>query len=126
MSSYDTLLQYMLNKIEIPEAAAGSLIAPSGGEAPALGADALPDTATICSCHNVSKSAICCKIDAGVTALADIKAETKASTGCGGCSALLKNVVDSELKKRGVAVNNYICEHFQAQPSGALSSGARE
>lgn len=111
-SSYDTLLQYMLNKIEIPKQPL-SLIAPSGGEAPALGADALPDTATICSCHNVTKGAICCQIEAGVTSLADIKAETKASTGCGGCSALLKNVVDAELKKRGVAVNNYICEHFQ-------------
>jgi nitrite reductase (NADH) large subunit len=108
---YDTLLQYMLNKIEIPKQPL-SLIAPSGGEAPTLGADALPDTATICSCHNVSKGAICCKIDEGFVALGDIKAETKASTGCGGCSALLKNVVDNELKKRGVAVNNYICEHF--------------
>lgn len=111
-SSYDTLLQYMLNKIEIPKQPL-SLIAPSAGEAIALGADALPDTATICSCHNVSKGAICCKIEEGVVALADIKAQTKATTGCGGCSALLKNVVDSELKKRGVAVNNYICEHFQ-------------
>ncbi|HET8709893.1 MAG TPA: nitrite reductase large subunit NirB [Spongiibacteraceae bacterium] len=111
-SSYDTLLQYMLNKIDIPKQPL-SLIAPSAGEAVALGADALPDTATICSCHNVTKGAICCKIGEGVTSLADIKAETKASTGCGGCSALLKNVVDSELKKRGVAVNNYICEHFQ-------------
>jgi nitrite reductase (NADH) large subunit len=109
---YDTLLQYMLNKIELPKQPL-TLIAPSGGEAPTLGADALPDTATICSCHNVSKSAICCKIDEGFVSLGDIKAETKASTGCGGCSALLKNVVDTELKKRGVAVNNNICEHFK-------------
>ena len=109
---YDTLLQYMLNKIELPKQPL-ALIAPSGGEVPTLGPDALPETATICSCHNVSKGAICCKIEEGVTALADIKAETKASTGCGGCSALLKSVVDNELKKRGVAVNNYICEHFK-------------
>jgi nitrite reductase (NADH) large subunit len=109
---YDTLLQYMLNKIELPKQPL-ALIAPSGGEAPVLGADSLPDTATICSCHNVSKGAICCKIEEGFVALGDIKAETKASTGCGGCSALLKNVVDAELKKRGVAVNNYICEHFK-------------
>jgi nitrite reductase (NADH) large subunit len=109
---YDTLLQYMLNKIELPKQPL-ALIAPSGGEAPTLGADALPDTATICSCHNVSKGAICCKMDEGFVSLAEIKAETKASTGCGGCSALLKNVVDTELKKRGVAVNNHICEHFK-------------
>lgn len=108
---YDTLLQYMLNKIELPQQPL-ALIAPSGGEAPTLGPDALPETATICSCHNVTKGAICCKIDAGVVTLGDIKAETKASTGCGGCSALLTSVVDCELKKRGVAVNNHICEHF--------------
>lgn len=108
---YDTLLQYMLNKIDVPQQPL-SLIAPSGGEVPTLGPDALPETATICSCHNVSKGAICCKIEEGVVSLADIKATTKASTGCGGCSALLKSVVDCELKKRGVAVNNYICEHF--------------
>lgn len=108
---YDTLLQYALNKIELPKQPL-ALIAPSGGEVATLGPDALPDTATICSCHNVSKSAICCKIDEGFTALADIKCETKASTGCGGCSALLKTVVDSELKKRGVAVNDHLCEHF--------------
>jgi len=108
---YDTLLQYALNKIELPRQPL-ALIAPGGGEVPTLGPDALPETATICSCHNVSKGAICCKIDEGVVALADIKTTTKASTGCGGCSALLKTVVDSELKKRGVAVNNYICEHF--------------
>src|SRR5690606_35099630 len=90
-----------------------ALIAPNGGDAPVLGADALPDTATICSCHNVTKGAICCKLDEGVVSLADIKLDTKASTGCGGCSALLKNVVDAELKKRGVAVNNHICEHFK-------------
>lgn len=109
---YDTLLQYMLNKIELPKQPL-ALIAPSGGEAPTLGPDALPETAIICSCHNVSKGAICCKIEEGITALGDIKAETKASTGCGGCSALLKTVVDNELKKRGVAVNNHICEHFK-------------
>ncbi len=109
--SYDTLLQYMLNKIELPQQPL-ALIAPNGGDVPTLGPDALPETAIICSCHNVSKGSICCKIEEGVTALGDIKAITKASTGCGGCSALLKNVVDCELKKRGVAVNNNLCEHF--------------
>jgi nitrite reductase (NADH) large subunit len=108
---YDTLLQYALNKIELPKQPL-ALIAPGGGEVPPLGPDALPDTATICSCHNVSKGAICGKIDEGINTLAGIKCETKASTGCGGCSALLKTVVDSELKKRGVAVNDHLCEHF--------------
>ncbi|MEP1445155.1 MAG: nitrite reductase large subunit NirB [Paraglaciecola sp.] len=111
-SDYDTLLQYALNDIELP-AHPESLILPAGADAaPALGADALPDSATICSCHNVSKGDIIEAFDTGSCNLADIKSCTKASTGCGGCTALLKTVVDSELTKRGVEVKKDICEHF--------------
>src|SRR3989344_3211002 len=60
-SYYDTLLQYVQNGIKLP-ADPSCLILPQGEGAPALGADALPDTATICSCHNVSKGAICAAI----------------------------------------------------------------
>ncbi|WP_336367678.1 nitrite reductase large subunit NirB [Marinobacter sp. C2H3] len=108
---YDTLLQYALNGITLP-ANPEALILPDSGDAPALGADALPDTASICSCHNVTKGDICGALDAGCTDLAGVKAETRASTGCGGCAALLKKVVDSELEKRGVAVSTDLCEHF--------------
>jgi len=111
-SHYDTLLQYALNGIALPDNPE-TLILPEGqGGAPALGPDALPETASICSCHNVTKGDICCAIDAGCSDLGDVKAETKASTGCGGCTALLKNVVDNELEKRGVAVSKDLCEHF--------------
>ncbi|MEG3766619.1 nitrite reductase large subunit NirB [Alteromonas sp. 14N.309.X.WAT.G.H12] len=110
-SDYDTLLQYSLNGIELPQKPE-SLILPSAGEQPALGADALPDSATICSCHNVAKCDITQAIDSGCCSLGDVKSATKASTGCGGCTALLKNVVDSELEKRGVEVSKAICEHF--------------
>ena len=111
-SAYDTLLQYYLNGIELPKAP-DSLILPSvEGAATGLGPDALPENATICSCHNVTKGQIVACIDNGMVALADIKAETKASTGCGGCAALLKSVVDNELEKRGLEVKKDICEHF--------------
>jgi nitrite reductase (NADH) large subunit len=109
---YDTLLQYFLNGIELP-ANPESLILPSvEGGAPALGPAALPATATICSCHNVTKGGIVNAIDAGCCSLGDVKSETKASTGCGGCAALLKSVVDYELEARGVSVDKSICEHF--------------
>ena len=110
-SDYDTLLQYALNEIAVPEAPE-SLILPSAGEAPTLGADALGDAATICSCYNVSKGDIIEAIDGGCCSVGDVKGATSASTGCGGCAALLKNVVDSELEKRGVEVSKAICEHF--------------
>jgi len=110
-ATYDTLMQYYSNGLELPDDPA-ALILPSTEGAPTLGADALPDGATICSCHNVTKGSICATLDAGATDLGAVKAETKASTGCGGCAALLKNVVDHELEARGVEVDQSICEHF--------------
>ena len=110
-SYYDTLLQYAQNGIKLPADASG-LILPQTEGAPTLGPDALPASATICSCHNVSKGAVCCQVDAGVTDLGELKAATKAATGCGGCNALLKLVFDAELAARGVAVDKSLCEHF--------------
>lgn len=111
-SVYDTLLQYYANRIELPEDPA-SLILPAGGDAaPALGPDALPDTAMICSCHNVTKGGVCAAIDGGAVDLGAVKGSTRASTGCGGCAALLKTLVDHELESRGVEVDKSICEHF--------------
>ncbi|MGR4069246.1 nitrite reductase large subunit NirB [Billgrantia sp. C5P2] len=111
-SYYDTLHQYYANRIDLPEDPA-ALILPAGGEAaPALGPDALPETAMICSCHNVTKGDVCASIDAGAVDLGAVKGATKASTGCGGCAALLKTLVDHELESRGVEVDKSICEHF--------------
>lgn len=110
-SYYDTLLQYVQNGIKLP-ADPSCLILPQGEGAPALGADALPDSATICSCHNVSKGAICAAIDGGCGDLAGLKTCTKAATGCGGCAALLKQVFEHELTARGVVVDKSLCEHF--------------
>ncbi|WP_339892415.1 nitrite reductase large subunit NirB, partial [Neptuniibacter pectenicola] len=112
-SKYDTLIQYALNGIDLPEKPQ-ALILPAldGSSAPSLGPDALPDSATICSCLNVTKGQICCSIDEGAATLGDVKEVTKAASGCGGCAAMLKNIVDHELEKRGVEVCKDICEHF--------------
>ena len=110
-SVYDTLLQYHLNDIELP-AEPDSLILPTSDAAPALGVDALPDTATICSCLNVTKGDIVGAIDGGCCSVGDVKGETQASTGCGGCAAMLKDVVDATLEARGIEVDHSLCEHF--------------
>ncbi|MFC0266426.1 nitrite reductase large subunit NirB [Kushneria aurantia] len=111
-SYYDTLLQYAQNGIALPDDPASLILPQNEGGAPALGADALPDSATICSCHNVTKGAVCSAVDAGCADLAALTIDTKASTGCGGCSALLKQVFEHELEARGVAVDRSLCEHF--------------
>ena len=108
---YDTLLQYVLNAIELPPEPA-SLILPTSDGAAAAPSHALPDTATICSCHNVSKGDICEAINDGAVTLADLKGCTKASTGCGGCAAMLKTVLENELERRGVTVDRSLCAHF--------------
>ncbi|MCW2270242.1 nitrite reductase large subunit NirB [Pseudomonas sp. JUb96] len=110
-SYYDTLLQYAQNGIALP-ADPAALILPQSTGAPTLGADALPDSATICSCHNVSKGAICSAIDNGCGELGALKQQTKACTGCGGCAALLKQVFEHELIARGASVDKSLCEHF--------------
>jgi len=113
VDAYGTLLQFMLNKMELPEHP-DALILPSrdGSASAAFGADALPMTAQICSCNNVSKGDICCAIDAGAMEVGDVKAATKAATSCGGCTALVGQILKCELQKRGVEVKKDLCEHF--------------
>jgi nitrite reductase (NADH) large subunit len=110
---YGNLLQLVLNKIELP-ANPEALILPSmdGMEKPALGTDALPDTAQICSCNDVSKGAICSSVQNGAQTIGAVKAATSAGTSCGGCTALVTQVLNAELLNLGVEVNTDICEHF--------------
>lgn len=111
-SGYGTLLQYCLNGIDLP-ANPDSLILPSrSDESVGLGPDALPANAQICSCFDVTKGQICSAVENGCHTMSGLKDSTKAATGCGGCSALLKSVLDCELEKSGFEVNTDICEHF--------------
>lgn len=112
-SEYSTLLQMMLNDMPLPANPEGLILPTSAGSAPqALGVAALPDAAQICSCHNVSKSDICNAVKGGCGDMAGIKSCTKAATGCGGCAALTKQVMEFALSEMGVEVKKDICEHF--------------
>jgi nitrite reductase (NADH) large subunit len=113
VSEYGTLLQMMLNRIALPEDPEFLILPSSDGKAkPGLGVDALPASAQICSCNNVSKGDICDAVGAGVTAIGPLKACTKAGTSCGGCVPLVTQIMKAEMKKLGMAVNNHLCEHF--------------
>ncbi|WP_368770623.1 nitrite reductase large subunit NirB [Enterobacter cloacae] len=112
-SEYATLVQMMLNGISLPKEPETLILPAFSGSAPkALGVAALPDSAQICSCHNVSKGDICQAVSAGATDIGAIKQCTKAATGCGGCSALVKQVMEFQLAEQGVEVKKDICEHF--------------
>ena len=112
---YSDLLQMMLNGLAVPEQPE-SLIMPGFDQATSKsggsGIDLLPDSATICSCNNVSKADICSAIDGGATSLGALKKCTQAATACGGCAPLVTQVLKSELQRQGVTVNNHLCEHF--------------
>ncbi|WP_019673368.1 nitrite reductase large subunit NirB [Psychrobacter lutiphocae] len=107
---YNNLLQLFLNDIDLP-AHPESLILPNV-EKPAMGVENLPDTATICSCFNVTKGAICGAVEDGAYSLAEVKSCTKAGTGCGGCAPMVKDVLGYQLTELGFEVNNDLCEHF--------------
>jgi len=112
-SEYGTLLQMMLNKIELPESPEFLILPQSDGQAkPGLGVDALPDSAQICSCNDVSKGTLCAAVADGNTSIGALKSCTRAGTACGGCVPLVTQIMKVEMKKLGMDVNNHVCEHF--------------
>ncbi|MBA3480893.1 MAG: nitrite reductase small subunit NirD [Pirellulales bacterium] len=79
----------------------------------AAGLDAIPGSAQVCSCNNVTKESICAAVrDGGVDTIDALKRCTKAGTGCGGCVPLVADLLKCEMKKAGKAVVSHLCEHF--------------
>ena len=112
-STYDGLHQAMLNNVELPEHPEALILPDSaGGEASLGGPESLPDSATVCSCNNVTKGDVIEAINDGNTDLASLKSCTTACTGCGGCTALVTKLLNHQLESMGVAVDKSICEHF--------------
>jgi nitrite reductase (NADH) large subunit len=57
-------------------------------------AAAMPDNKVVCGCHGVSKGAIIRAIqEKGLSTLGQIKENTRASTGCGSCTALCQQLL---------------------------------
>ncbi|MGW2559907.1 nitrite reductase large subunit NirB [Streptomyces sp. NPDC001514] len=79
----------------VPPVPPEQLVLPAGAGAPvALGPSALPDDAVICSCHNVTKGAIC-----EHTSLPEVKKCTKAGTGCGSCVKVIGQLLPQSTDK---------------------------
>ncbi len=111
-SAYQLLVQMARGDMPTPEHPE-QLIFPAVAGAPTVGVSALAESATVCSCNNVTKGAICGAIvDGSLTELAAVKSCTKAGTTCGGCVPMVTELLKDELRRAGVAVNNHLCEHF--------------
>ncbi|WP_194895349.1 nitrite reductase large subunit NirB [Catenulispora pinisilvae] len=104
---------------EQPPAAPEALLLPAGtAGAVSIGPCGLPDSAVLCSCHNVTKGAICTAIhdlagqgdgqDDGEVTPKQIGGCTKAGTGCGSCVTSIKALIKAE----GGGGSSGLCEHF--------------
>jgi nitrite reductase (NADH) large subunit len=114
-ADYSMWHQTVTNAMALPENPETMLFpaaAASGAPPAGHGVSALPETAQICSCNNVSKGGLCSAIESGCTTVGALKTRTKAGTTCGGCTPLVTQILNAELKKRGVSVNTSMCEHF--------------
>jgi nitrite reductase (NADH) large subunit len=90
----------------------GELMIGKKGDDGASGA-AMADDAQVCSCNNVTKSGLCAAIrEKNLTTIGEVKACTKAGTGCGGCIPLVTNLLNCELEAAGRSVDKSLCEHF--------------
>ncbi|MCW4384856.1 nitrite reductase large subunit NirB [Salinibacterium sp. SYSU T00001] len=89
----------------------GAYLSVAGASAPVD--DELPDAALVCSCNAVTAGDIRAGIhEEGCTELGTLKTCTRAGTQCGSCVPLVKKLLEGELTKAGIAVNNALCEHF--------------
>ncbi|MBW8739277.1 MAG: nitrite reductase large subunit [Streptomyces turgidiscabies] len=98
----------------VPPVSPESLVLPAGAGGPVqLGPAALPDTAIICSCNNVTKGTIRGAVtEHSCTTVPEVKKCTKAGTTCGSCVKVLGQLVTAELEASGVVVDKGLCGCF--------------
>ncbi|PJJ56243.1 assimilatory nitrate reductase electron transfer subunit [Mumia flava] len=73
-----------------------ALLAPTAGAAPASAGSptTMPGSTTVCRCNGVTKRDLVHAWDCGATSLDALAADTRATTGCGGCRSLVCGIVD--------------------------------
>ncbi|NKF50622.1 nitrite reductase large subunit [Shewanella sp. WXL01] len=106
-ADYNKLLDLYLSQDEIEGSAVDILLAGAESEAD------LKDTSIVCSCHQVTKGDIVEAVKAGSHNMPEIKACTRAASGCGGCAPLVQKIIDQTLEAEGLDFNKGICEHFE-------------
>ena len=111
---YHMLLQVCKNQTILTPDAEDLILGSRGGEENAgAGVMGLSDEALICSCEAITKQMLCHEVEVnGHTTIDALKKSTKACTGCGGCTPLVKDLIQGVMKAQGLYVRNMICEHF--------------
>ncbi len=109
-NDYARLTQIMRSGSTLPDAPEELIFGARAGQSAAAG---LGESAQVCSCNNVTKRDICHAIRRGeCSTLGEIKAKTKAGTGCGGCVPLVADILKAEQRAAGQVVREQLCEHF--------------
>ena len=112
-SAYNSLSIFAKSGAPLPCAPHELILGSSKGSSALGGIDALPDSAQVCSCNNVTKAAICTAIAGqNLESVAAVKSCTRAGTGCGGCMPLVTDLFHAQMKAAGKVVNHHLCEHF--------------
>ncbi|MSQ96734.1 MAG: nitrite reductase small subunit NirD [Gemmataceae bacterium] len=110
-SEYGTLSMLAKSSENLAMTPSEVLLGKSGGPADAV--TSIPNDAQVCSCNNVSKAQICDAIRLkNLYSVDEVKACTRAGTGCGGCLPLVTDLFKAQIKAAGKKVNNNLCEHF--------------
>ncbi|MFC5409922.1 nitrite reductase large subunit NirB [Larkinella bovis] len=115
---YNLLLQTCRNKTVLPPDPEDLILGSRGGEEAGSattvgGVMGLPDEALICSCEAITKAQLCHEIgENDHTSIDALKKATKACTGCGGCTPLVKDLMQGVLKQKGHYIRNVLCEHL--------------
>ncbi|HSG06400.1 MAG TPA: (2Fe-2S)-binding protein, partial [Nitrospiria bacterium] len=77
-----------------------TLLSGNGGEEETGSPADLPDTATICNCHSVTKAEITGAVcEKKCLTREQVSGTTKAGTGCGGCVPLMEELIDDLITK---------------------------
>lgn len=113
-ADYNMLLQMTQLEMPLPPHPEDLILGPRNGEGAAVGGVMdLPDQALICACESVTKGDLMEAIgEKGCETIKGLCQETKASTGCGGCKPMVKDLLRETLKSMGKSVKAQICEHF--------------
>jgi len=112
-SQYNLFHQMMVNKIPLPSQPETLIIGLQGKAEEGAGVKSLPGTAQICSCENVSKGDLVFQVtEKGVTSIDELKKNTKACTGCGGCTPMVNDILKFTLESLGHRIKKRLCEHF--------------
>jgi nitrite reductase (NADH) large subunit len=108
-AEYGRLLHLARSKAELSEDL-GEL-GMGGGAASTAGT--LADDAQVCSCNNVLAGTIRLRVrEDGLATVAQVKACTRAGTGCGGCMPTVTDILNAELAAEGRLARQVLCEHF--------------